>query len=195
MINLHFGIPDELRKPAVALYYEAFKSKFSSLMTLDEALIILPDLLNSEQIIIALQDGQLAGLAGFQHGRKKLFKDSIRPFIKHLGIARGLFAVFVIALFGRSYKKSELLMDGICVDKNMRGQGIGSLLLEAIFKFAQQNGYKTIRLDVVDTNPKARELYERMGFKPTTYHCYPLAKRLMGFSASTTMLKVIQDVS
>jgi ribosomal protein S18 acetylase RimI-like enzyme len=191
MINLHFGIPDELRKPAIALYYEAFKSKTSKFISLDEALIILPDLLNSEQVIIALQDGQLAGFAGIQYGRKRLFETPIRIFIKHLGVMRGLFIAPALAIFRDPYRKDELLIDGICVDKNMRSQGIGSLLLEAIFKFAQQNGCKAIRLDVVDTNPRARELYERMGFKPIACHRYPFTKRLMGFSAFITMLKEV----
>lgn len=160
-------------------------------MTLDEALIILTDLLDGEQVIIALQDGQLAGFAGIQHRKKHLFKISIYPFVKHLGFVRGLFAVFVLALFGRPYKDGELLMDGICVDKNGRGQGIGSLLLETIFEFARQNGYKTVRLDVVDTNPGARKLYERKGFEPTASHHHLFTKKLMGFSASTTMVKVV----
>lgn len=189
MIDIRFGLPDELRKAAIVLYYEAFSNKFSKLMTLDESLNVLTDLLYSEQVVFALQGERLAGFAGIQHGEKRLFKISIHPFVKHLGIMRGLFAAFVLVLFGRPHKDGELLMDGICVDKNMRGQGVGSLLLESVFDFAKQNNYKTIRLDVVDTNPRARKLYERMGFEPTISHHYLFTKKLMGFSSSTTMVK------
>ena len=193
MTDLRFGLPDELRTPAIRLYYEAFSKKFAHLMTPDEALEILTALLNEDQVICALQDGNLAGFAGIQHGKKRLFKSSIAPFIKNLGLLRGLFAAFVLMLFGRPHKSGELLMDGICVDKNMRGQGVGTLLLQATFDFAKQHNYKTIRLDVVDTNPGARKLYARMGFEPTGSHSYPFTKQLMGFSASTTMIKTVQD--
>lgn len=191
MIQILSGIPDELRKPAIALFHEAFKNKFASLMTLDEALSTLPGLLNPEQVIFALQDGKLAGFAGIQHGRKRLFQLPLRPFMKHLGVFRGVYVAIVLMLFGRPYKEGELLMDGICVDKDMRGQGIGSLLLEAVIEFARQKNYRTIRLDVADTNPRARKLYERMGFSPTVTHRYPFTKKYMGFSTSTSMIKTL----
>ena len=191
MTQIHHNLPDYFRKPAIVLYYEAFQSKFSKLITLEEGLKILPSLLNSEQSIYAVQGDQLVGFAGIQHGRQKLFKSSLRPFIKHLGIIRGLFVAFVLSLFERPHTDDELLMDGICVDKEMRGQGIGSLLLEAIYDFAKENDYKTIRLDVVDTNPKARKLYEKIGFEAQETERYPLTKKMMGFSASTRMVKRI----
>ncbi len=66
MTNIRLDIPDHFREAAVALYYEAFQSKFAKLITLDEALKILPDLLNSEQSIYAVQDDQLVGFAGIR---------------------------------------------------------------------------------------------------------------------------------
>jgi len=171
--------------------YCHFESKFSKLLTLEEALKILPELLNSEQSIYAVQDDQLVGFAGIQHGRQKLFKGSLRPFIKHLGFFRGLFVAFILSLFERPYTDNELLMDGICVDKQMRGQGVGSALLASIQAFAQENGYQTIRLDVVDTNPKARKLYERIGFEAQETQRHPFTQKLLGFSASTRMVKRI----
>ena len=191
MIDIRFDIPNEFRKSAIILYYEAFESKFSKLMNLDESINILTDLLNSEQTIYAVQDGVLVGFAGIQHGNKRLFKNSLQPFIKQLGFVRGLSVAFALSLFDRPYKDSELLMDGICVDKNMRGQGVGSLLLEGVYEFAKKNNYKTIRLDVVDTNPKARKLYEKIGFEAISSHNYPFIKSLMGFSASTTLVRKV----
>ena len=191
MIDIRFDIPIEFRKHAITLYFEAFEKKFTKLMNLDEALNILTDLLNSEQSIYAVQDGRLVGFAGIQHGNKRLFKNSLQPFIKHLGILRGLLVAFVLSLFDRPYKDNELLMDGICIDKNMCGQGVGSLLLEEIYEIDKKNNYKTIRLDVVDTNPRARKLYEKIGFEPIISHQYPFTKKLMGFSASTTLVRKI----
>ena len=71
----------------------------------------------------------------------------------------------------------------------MRGKGIGTRLLEAVFDFARAKGFGSVRLQVVDTNPDARRLYERMGFVATATHRHPYLRRMMGFSAVTTMVK------
>jgi len=55
-------------------------------------------------------------------------------------------------------------MNEIVVDPNERGQGIGTRLPEELASYAEQNGYDTIRLDVIDTNPGARRKYERNDF-------------------------------
>lgn len=62
-----------------------------------------------------------------------------------------------------------------------------------MFEFAQANGFSTVRLDVADTNPGARRLYERMGFAPTHTQKYPFLRNIVGFSAGTTMIKQIDN--
>jgi ribosomal protein S18 acetylase RimI-like enzyme len=66
--------------------------------------------------------------------------------------------------------------------------GVGTKLLDAIVEVAQARGYRQVRLDVVDTNPRARQLYERRGFVAVETKSYPWLRHLLGFSASTTML-------
>ena len=82
-------------------------------------------------------------------------------------------------------------MDGIAVRADQRGQGIGTRLLCGIFDFASTQHFQSIRLDVVDTNPRARQLYERVGFVPTQTHAYPFLHRIVGFSRVTTMVKML----
>ncbi|NDJ53018.1 MAG: GNAT family N-acetyltransferase, partial [Chloroflexi bacterium] len=84
-----------------------------------------------------------------------------------------------------------LLMDGIVVDGSMRGQGIGSRLLDAILDYARMHDYEKVRLDVVDTNPRARALYERKGFVEVRTERYPILKPIFGFAGSATMLRTI----
>jgi RimJ/RimL family protein N-acetyltransferase len=48
-----------------------------------------------------------------------------------------------------------------------------------------------LRLQVVDTNPRARALYERLGFRAAKTHRVPLVGPLMGFSAYTDMVRPV----
>jgi ribosomal protein S18 acetylase RimI-like enzyme len=60
---------------------------------------------------------------------------------------------------------NTLQMDGICVGHSARGKGVGSALFDALFSHARERGYDYVTLDVIDTNPRAKSLYERLGFE------------------------------
>ena len=60
-------------------------------------------------------------------------------------------------------------MDGIAVKEGNRGRGIGKQLFIELEKFANQSKMTSIKLDVIDENPKAKKLYESIGFVPTNY--------------------------
>ena len=51
------------------------------------------------------------------------------------------------------------------VDDNVRGQGIGSALLNAAVNDSRERGSKYIRLVVKNKNTNAKKLYEKVGFK------------------------------
>ena len=53
----------------------------------------------------------------------------------------------------------------IAVRKDLRNQGIGSMLLEKLIELAKQNKMETITLEVLCTNTPAIKLYEKFGFK------------------------------
>ena len=78
-------------------------------------------------------------------------------------------------------------MDGIFVDEQARSRGVGSALLGAVKARAAADGLSSIRLDVIDSNPRARALYERHGFVAgDVTHIGPL-HHLFGFRSSTEM--------
>lgn len=85
------------------------------------------------------------------------------------------------------------MMDGITVHREMRGLGIGTRLLDEIKRYARENGYSSVRLDVIDTNPGARRLYEREGFVATKTEHFGYLRRILGFGAATTMVYKIAD--
>ncbi|WP_160724799.1 GNAT family N-acetyltransferase [Bacillus sp. USDA818B3_A] len=62
----------------------------------------------------------------------------------------------------RSSHKVEF---GVCVLKDYWGHSIGTKLLEESLLWADANGIKKVALNVLETNEKARILYEKYGFE------------------------------
>lgn len=70
--------------------------------------------------------------------------------------------VFYLSPFG---KFAHVSLFSIIVNKAFRKRGIGSLLITAIEKLAKEKfGIKILYLEVYSSNPKARKLYERLGY-------------------------------
>jgi ribosomal protein S18 acetylase RimI-like enzyme len=62
-------------------------------------------------------------------------------------------------------KDGELYLSNFGVQVAFRGQGVGSALIEYKVNEAKRSGYKTFGLDVASTNPRAENLYRRLGLK------------------------------
>ena len=62
-------------------------------------------------------------------------------------------------------KRAEL--EAVRVDKHLRGQGIGHLLIEDALKRAKQEGCKLVQLTTNQARVDAHRFYEDIGFKPT----------------------------
>lgn len=60
-------------------------------------------------------------------------------------------------------KITTLYIDDLCVDKAMRGRGIGKALYDYAVEFARQNGYYNLTLNVWACNPSAMRFYEKCG--------------------------------
>jgi ribosomal protein S18 acetylase RimI-like enzyme len=190
-VSVQVGLPDRWRSDAARLYYEAFRLKTNFLFgSREQTLAVLHCDFAAEQALIAVQGERLVGLAGIQHGRP--FLDvRFRTYVRVFGWFTALWRYALGIMLHRRARPGELVMDGIAVDEAVRGQGVGTKLLHGVIEFAREHGYQMVRLDVVDTNPRARQLYERVGFVATATHRHPQAQRVMGFSASTTMIKQV----
>ena len=191
-IDIRLGLPDDLRSRAADIYYDAFCGKFRPILgSRENAIAALLESFDGQRAILALQGGHLVGLAGIQHGQRPFMVYRLPWFVDRFGWLGGRIRHAVVRLDARPYREGELLMDGIAVDRGLRGRGIGTALLHGVFDFARGNGYGTVRLDVMNTNPDARRLYERIGFVPTATHYYPYLWPVFGFWAATTMICTI----
>ena len=59
-----------------------------------------------------------------------------------------------------------LYIDDICVDEDHRRMHIGNMLYESVRKYAEQNEFYNITLNVWSCNPGALKFYESLGFVP-----------------------------
>ncbi|MCT2544069.1 GNAT family N-acetyltransferase [Streptomyces atratus] len=187
-VTVRRGVPAGAERRAAELYWDAFGRKIGpALNPPGKAVPFIAAHLNADRAVCALLDGQLVGLAGYQHGGRALTGGSACAVLRAYGHLRGLHRLLLLALFERHPAPGQLVMDGIAVDPDMRGRGVGSLLIEEVAAIAAEQDCREIRLDVIDTNPRARALYERLGFTAVRTEHTPYLRGLLGFGAVTTM--------
>lgn len=183
-----------MRAEAAGLYDAAFGAKLSIAIP-DKAsrLAVLQDAFSPDFCFVAMSGEELVGIAGFKTEAGSLTgRIGVGALRARLGFWKGMRALLVLALFDRPLQKGQLLMDGISVSPAMRGSGVGSALLHQLIAHARARGCEAIRLDVIDTNPAARRLYERIGFVATKTESFSHLRWLLGFGAATTMEYALQ---
>ena len=62
--------------------------------------------------------------------------------------------------------RKVLYIDDLCVEENLRGQGIATALYEKVLEYARQLGCQAVTLNVWCGNDSAMKFYEKSGFKP-----------------------------
>lgn len=187
------GFPETERPVAVRLFWQAFSGKLGKVMGPEEkALRFLDRVINPDFALSALSpDGHLLGLAGFKTDEGALVGGSLNDMIAVYGKFGGLWRGTLLDLLERETEPDCLLMDGIFVAEDARGQGVGSALLEAVCAQARDRGLARVRLDVINTNPRARALYERAGFKAVSEEKTGVLEAVFGFSSATRMERAV----
>ncbi len=187
------GLAEQYREQAALLYMEAFRPLLQPLLgDGPQGLDLLARSMNPTHAFAATGAGGLAGLAGIQDAAGGLLDIGLPQMIRSYGLSGGSLRYLAMALMlSRSRQPGSLLMDGIAVAPECRGQGIGTQLLQAVCEHAREVGCRDVRLDVLDNNPRARALYERTGFVAVKERSYPFLQRTFGFSAVTEMRRPV----
>lgn len=189
-ITVSRGIPPELRERTAQLYDIAFGEKLAlAIPNANGRLQLLCKTMQLEFSIGAFDGEKLIGIVGFSTSQGALTGGiDYRGLLSELGWVKGNRAAVVFSLYERKARDGELLMDGIVVDPEYRGRGVGTKLFSRLVSLAQSGQYTSIRLDVIDTNPGARKLYERLGFSEEKTEQFEFLRGILGFGASTTMI-------
>ncbi|WP_430475162.1 GNAT family N-acetyltransferase [Thalassospira lucentensis] len=183
------GLSDSHRDAACLLFWEAFRQKLAPVMNpRDKVLAFLARVMKSDHAISAVSsDGRLLGIAGFKTADGAFVGGGLSDLFSVYGFWGGLWRGVVLEVLERDLEDNTLLMDGIFVDPDARGQGIGTALLDAVACRALEHGLAKVRLDVINTNTRARELYERNGFHAVDTQHIGLFKHVFGFQSFATM--------
>ena len=107
--------------------------------------------------------GMVSGYTAEQH------RHSSRQILKRAAGRRNLRMRIVLILFAPLMRIIDSIADGdfylhaIAVDKELRGDGVGSVLMDSIEERARASGSTRLSLDVSAKNEGARRFYERRG--------------------------------
>ena len=115
-----------------------------------------------------------------------------KTILSELGFVKGNWAAFILSFYENSSIPTDLRLDSIAVSGKFRGKGIGSILLDSVAEYAKENHYERILLDVIDTNPRAKKLYESKGYKTIKQEPFPYLRWLLNFGGTTTLTQIIE---
>jgi ribosomal protein S18 acetylase RimI-like enzyme len=190
-VTVFRGLHPQLRPQAARLYWEAFGGKLGRVLGPDDrALRFFQRVIRGDLCFSAVADGgELIGLAGFKTPAGSFAGGSWGDLTDVYGRVGGRWRGSILWALGGEVDNDRFLIDGICVAKAHRSKGVGSLLLAALYEEAAERGYRTVRLDVVEHNFRARALYERQGFRAVRTEELGILRFMFGFASSTTMVR------
>lgn len=132
----------------------------------------IPNNLINEAIIITKDafGEKIGGVIKKESFQKKIYKLMVKGekviYIQENNRLKG------IVTYG--IKKGNFRIKTIAVSRDARGQGIGSKLFDYIINYCKNTDIKTLSLEVIETNPRAKKLYESIGFQTDkTIKLYP----------------------
>jgi len=192
-ITIQHGLPETQFARAAVIYYAAFGRKYRLLMNESQALDLFPRLFDPSHALVALDGDQVVGIAGLHYEGSGFVRWHWPAYRATFGLLGGAHRFLGMRLDSEHPPAGEVLLEALAVDPARRGQGIGARLLAETCAFARARGYQAVRLSVVDTNPRARALYEREGFRPVRTIHLPGMRWAAGFSGFTKMRKLVSD--
>lgn len=183
-------LPPDLCAQAAVLYWQAFGSKLGRVMGPEvRAVAYLTRVIDPAHAVAALApDGQLMGILGFKSPAGAFADGHLHDLAVGFGWPGALWRAGALSLLTHEVDNRRFLVDGIAVARGYRGLGVGTAMIRRAGLLAARRGYAEMRLDVVDTNLRARALYERLGFRPAGVSRLGLLRHVFGFDSAITMV-------
>lgn len=188
-MTIQSGFTEDERPTVADMYWSAFSGKLGMLLGAERGRQFVQRVLDPRFALVARDaGGAILGVAGFKTADGAMVDGTWQDVRAVYGSFGGVWRAPLLELLARSLAPDTLLMDGICVASHARGLGVGTALLAAIKTAAQERGLACVRLDVINTNPRARALYEREGFVAQREVKMGPLRHIFGFASATEML-------
>lgn len=183
-------LPEEHRRAAAVIYYSGLQAKLAPVFGPPRtAMAVLPGSFQASRCLVACAGGKLVGILGIHDQRGGFLAPTFRTMRRHYGPAMGLVRTALLLTMDHKLPPGQLYLDGIAVAAECRGRGIGTALIQALEKRALVNGFDAIALEVIETNPRAKKLYARLGYSEVATHTMGPFSRLFGFRRTSRMIK------
>ncbi|WP_238655700.1 GNAT family N-acetyltransferase [Paenibacillus piscarius] len=189
---------EEQKREVARLYYQAFTLKFSGIWIFSrkeqDIVEVLSRCLRYDNALYAVYEGKVVGFAGMETGDGFFMALSYRSLRQTFGVLGGAWryaAYGFYRLLNGDTPSNTVHIDPLVVSAEARGLGVGTRLLEAVFAWSKEADRGKVMLEVVDTNPLAKKLYERVGFRTFKVQNTRLFSAQAGFHKVLHMEKLL----
>ena len=109
--------------------------------------------------------------------------------------SRALLSRILLSLPAAANKADRVTsyLSSLSVRPAWQGHGLGTAILETLEDVSRQAGKTRIALHVTDTNWKARQLYDRRGFREVRMEPAFFTRRIWGFRGLVYMIKYLTE--
>lgn len=199
-IQITAQISDTQMEQAAQIFYEAFELKILHLELFsanrEQGVRILKRSFRPDCAWYAVDGAEIVGVLGLERPNGEHFLqftwDILFDEFGTLG-ALWRFGWIRFSHWFQRPRRGDLRIEAVAVAGSIRGKGIGTQLIEHVCRLAKSSGYRGLVLEVVDTNPQAQKLYERLGFTILKKDQVGIFTHRAGFTAVTYMRKALQS--
>jgi len=182
--------PAQLQR-AAQLYFETFRQQINPILGAEaRAIAFLRQAINPQSALTAQHEGEMVGLAGLRSDGQQFLQLQLPLFTRHFGWLLGRIRFRQACLFERPLPTGQLCIDNLTVTPAMRGQGVGTGLMNAVVEFASRKGFEAVCIQIPNTAPALYQLCRRLGFNFTETQNWPSLKPF-GITTFTTLTKNI----
>lgn len=167
-VHITSTISREMEWQVARLIHDAFDAKIDRLLlrTTDgaRAIRLIKIAARFDQGYYAIDGSTVVGCIGYSQPGNQFLHFSWRALRREFGCF-GAMGRLMSQYFSRDKcHEEEMYITLIAVTEGYRSTGIGSRLIETLANHGKCTCKKRLVLEVVDSNPRARNLYERLGF-------------------------------
>jgi len=195
-VELVQGIAADTQAEAMEVFWESFRGKMHRVLGDDErARQFWAAALTDVGTTLALdsETGRPLGLMSASDREHPATSNEWPAAKDAYGALQAFGRLMLLAQMNHKPKPGELYIEFLAVHSSARGRGVGGLMLQRADEIARERGLDRVTLEVIDTNPRARALYERSGFWVEATKSMGPTRRLFGFDRYHAMVRPLPD--